>query len=198
MAGAEKIKERILEEARRQAQENIEKAEKEAEEIIETAQKEATEKKTEIIEKAKIEAVNREQRLIAVAELEARKEKLKAKQAMIEEAFQKTLEKLNNLETEEYEAVLADMVVGSVTNGNEEIIVSEKDRQRLSAGLIKKSNKALKAKGLDGSVKLSEETRPISGGFILKLGDVEVNNSFETIMRMQREELELEVVKALF
>ena len=37
-------------------------------------------------------------------------------------------------------------------------------------------------------MKISEETRNISGGFILKSGDIEVNNSFESIIRMYRDD----------
>ena len=49
-----------------------------------------------------------------------------------------------------------------------------------------------------GMLTLSEETRPIQGGFILVDGDVEVNCAFETLVRLQREKLEKEVADALF
>ena len=122
MAGAEKIKEKILEEARLQAQKNLEQAEKEAAEIIQSAQKEAEQKKSEIIERAHKEAVDRKKRLIAAAELEARKQKLQAKQEVVEEAFTRVLNKLNSLPADQYQDILVDMVVRSVRKGNEEII----------------------------------------------------------------------------
>ena len=49
-----------------------------------------------------------------------------------------------------------------------------------------------------GMLTLSEETRPMKGGFVLVDGDVEVNCAFETLVRLQREKLEKEVDQVLF
>ena len=49
-----------------------------------------------------------------------------------------------------------------------------------------------------GLLTLSEETRPIKGGFIMVDGDIEVNCAFETLVRLQREKLEKEVAGVLF
>ena len=49
-----------------------------------------------------------------------------------------------------------------------------------------------------GMLTLSEETRPMRGGFIMVDGDVEINCAFETLVRLQREKLELAVAKTLF
>ena len=45
---------------------------------------------------------------------------------------------------------------------------------------------------------LSEQTRPMRGGFVMVDEDVEVNCTFETLVRMQREKLEREVANVLF
>ena len=50
----------------------------------------------------------------------------------------------------------------------------------------------------DGRLTLSEQTRPIKGGLILSDGDVEVNCTFETLVRLQRGEMDREVAKVLF
>ena len=49
-----------------------------------------------------------------------------------------------------------------------------------------------------GLLSLAEETRPIRGGFILVDGPVEVNCSFETLVRLQREKLENQAAELLF
>ena len=49
-----------------------------------------------------------------------------------------------------------------------------------------------------GLLTLSEETRPIRGGFILVDGPVEVNCSFEAMLRLQREKLEKPAAEILF
>lgn len=198
MAGAEKIQQRILEEARQQAQSNTERAQKEAADMISAAREEAKAKKLSIMEKARIEASERQKRLIAVAELDGRKRRLQAKQELIDEVFNRAIDKLNLLPADQYERILVDMVVGSVRSGNEEVIVSARDQKRISPNFIAEINNRLIAKGIHGAVKLSEHTRDIQGGFILKDGNIETNNSFEAIVRMQRDSLEAEVVKILF
>ncbi|HHV29544.1 V-type ATP synthase subunit E [Acetivibrio mesophilus] len=198
MAGVEKLKERILEEARAQAEANIKRAQEEASKIIAAAQNDADAKKAQILEKAKNEAVDVKKRLKAMAELEARKKKLQARQEVVDEAFNKTLEKLNSLPDKEYEEIISRMVVSSIESGSEEIILSPRDKQRISAGFIEGINKKLSQRGIDGKIRLSEETKNISGGFILKSGNIEINNSFEAVIRMKREEVEAEVIKALF
>lgn len=198
MTGVEKIKERILEEARSQAETNIERAKEQADAIIETAQKDADSRKNKILEKARQDAVELKKRLRSVAELEARKKKLQAKQEIIEEAFNAAIEKLSALSDEEYKKIITQMIISSVETGTEEIILSPKDKKKLSPDFIQKINKELASKKIKGNLTLSKETRDIKGGFILKSGDIETNNSFEALIRMKREEIEPDVVKALF
>lgn len=198
MAGVDKIKERILEEARSQAESNIKRAHEEAANIIASAKKEADAKKADILEKAKKEALDVKKRLKSVAELEARKIKLQTKQELVEEAFKKTLEKLNSLPDEEYEKIISQMLLNSVESGSEEIILSPRDKKRLSPNFVEEINKKLAAKGIKGNLSLSEESRDIFGGFVLKSGDIETNSSFEALIRAKREEIEPEVIKALF
>jgi len=71
-------------------------------------------------------------------------------------------------------------------------------KSKLSADFISKLNKALAAAGKKGNVKLSDETRDISGGFILKSQGVEINNSFEAIIRLFRDEIEPKVAEIFF
>ena len=48
------------------------------------------------------------------------------------------------------------------------------------------------------SLILSEETRPIPGGFILKDGNIEVNCAFDTLVRLEKAETAGMVAKKLF
>ena len=49
-----------------------------------------------------------------------------------------------------------------------------------------------------GGLTLSQETRPIKGGFILKDENVEVNCTFDTLVRLQKAETAGTVAKKLF
>ena len=197
MAGAEKLIEKILDEARQQAQANIEKARKEADAILQAAKAEAEKKERLTLEKARINADEKKRRMIASAELDAKKEKLKAKQDIIEEAFKKALEKLNSLPEQQYFGILEDMLI-NIGRENCELILSDRDKKRLNSAFLDNIKSRLKEKGYTGNINISDETRDIKGGFILKMGDIEINNSFDAILRMKRDELEPEVVKILF
>lgn len=198
MQGTEKIEAKILEDSQKLIKTNIDDANREAADIIKAAQEQAKQKSLELNNKAKQDAVVKKQRMISVAKLEGRKLRLQAKQEVIEEVFNKAIEQLNNLPTDKYQSILSDMIVNSITDGNEEIILSANDKENLDASFVETINNKLKTKDITGNVKISDITRATNGGFILKLGDIEVNNSFYAIMRMQREELESAVIKVLF
>ena len=77
-------------------------------------------------------------------------------------------------------------------------ILSVRDADRLGEEIVKAANAALQRAGRRGELTLSQETRPIPGGFILAEGDVELNCAFDTLVRLQREKLEKEVAAILF
>ena len=198
MAGAEKIQQKILKEARQQAQKDIEQAEKEAAAIIKSAEQEALEKKETFFKKGLEDAAEHKKRLVAVAQLDARKQRLQAKQDVLQAAFDGALNQLISLPKEKYQSVLIDMVVAAIKTGQEEVIVCERDKKGLTPDFIKAINTQLLNKGMNSAVKLSDETREIKGGFILRQDNIEVNHSFEMITRMQRDVLETQVIKVLF
>lgn len=193
-----KIKEKIFEDAKSEADTNLKQAKKEAEEIIESAEKDAEEKKQEILRKAKKDAELRRIRLIKANKLQSKKRKLEIKQNMINEAFSAAVDKLNELPVEDYENMLIDMIVKRVSTGKEEIILSEKDRERLGTKFTDKVNSILKSKGIDADLKLSGQNGNFNGGFILRSGNIDLNNTFEALIRMNREEIEKDVVSVLF
>lgn len=198
MPGVEKLKSKILEEARLTAGIQIERAEKEADAVRESARCEAARKSEEILSRSSCEAEERKRRILAYAGLEARKRRLQTKQELVDEVFKKAIFSLNSIPESEYVNILAGMIASLVKSGNEEIILSEKDRKAIGVKLEKTVNEHLKAAGRPAFVKLSRETRNQNGGFILRTGDTEVNHSFDTVLRVQREQLEGEVVKTLF
>jgi V/A-type H+-transporting ATPase subunit E len=120
------------------------------------------------------------------------------KQQSIDEVFDKVLEKMNNFDDAKYEQIMYDMLMASVESGEEEIAMPENRKKKLSADFISKVNKALEAVGKKGKLKISDETRNISGGFILMGQGVEMNNSFEAVIRLYRDEIEPKVAEIFF
>ena len=197
MAGADKLTNRILSDARLVADTNTAQARRDAESIVLKAREEAQALHASLLAKAEREAGERERRLISVAELEGRKEKLTVKQRLIDSLFEQAIDLLCKKPNQEYEALLIEMISNTAA-GNEEVVISDRDRTRLSNGFINSANQALSKKGKQGGLRLSKNTRPIKGGFILRSGLVEINNSFEAIVKMQKDNLESLAVKMLF
>ena len=134
--------------------------------------------------------------------MEAKKLMLATKQEMLDKAFALALEQLASLPEDEYIALLAALAARAAATGREQLIFSPKDRERVGEQVVAAANEKLSQDGAAearvGQLALSEEARPMRGGFILSDGEVEVNCAFETLVRLQRGEVSGEVAKALF
>jgi V/A-type H+-transporting ATPase subunit E len=198
MTGTERIKEKIIEDAKARAAAIQEQAEEEARIIMDQARQEARLKKAELLEMAEADGEQAYKRMLAVAGLEGRKELLRAKRDMIDLAFDRAMGKICGLPDHEYQKLLEKMIVDAAGNEGGEILLSEKDAMRMDKQFEKNINQRLAAAGKRGSLALSKQSIPTVGGFILRSGNTEVNSTFEILFGMLRTELESEVVSLLF
>lgn len=194
MNGIEKITGRIASDAAQEIESIQAEARRQAEEITARYAEQAKRESQELLERGRRSAEERVERLASVAQLEARKLELAAKQEMLSKAYDKALEQLLNLPDQEYTALLAGLAVKASSTGQEAVILSQKDRTRFGKQVVTLANEKRK----DGRLTLSGETRSIQGGLVLSDGDVEVNCTFETLVRLQRGELDREISKLLF
>lgn len=195
MDGIEKIIDRISGDAQREVDDVLAQARAEAEKITAQYQAQAKAEADDILARGQKAAVERGERLASVAQLECRKDVLRAKQEVIEEAFQLAMDKLTQLPQEAYVSLLADLAVEASSKGNEKLIFSVADRARVGKAVVVAANEKL---GDKGQLTLAQETRPMQGGFILSDGAVEVNCTFETLVRLQRGTLSTQVAGVLF
>lgn len=198
MNGAEKIKERILTDARSVHDKILEEANAQAKSIIAEAEKEAFQKTTLITEKAKEEAALIKQRYQAAESMEDRKNILKVRQECINEAFDLALKNLSDMPEDKYKLFIEGIILNTVKNEDGIIVFNERDKKRLGEGFISEINRKLKSKGLSAALSLAKDSLNTSGGFILRYGDLEINCTLEIILNMQRPNLESEVAKILF
>ena len=194
MDGIEKITGRIASDAQREIGEIEAEARRQADEIAARYDAQAKRESEDILARGRRSADEREERLASVAQLECRKLELAAKQEMLAKAYDKALESLLNLPEKEYIDLLVRLTVQASSTGREAVIFSQKDRARYGKQVVTQANEKLG----DGKLTLSEQTRSIQGGVLLSDGDVEVNCTFETLVRLQRGELDREVSKLLF
>ena len=227
MNGIEKITQMIQSEAQTEIDGVLEAARRDAAETAARYEAQARAESAELAAKQEKAAAEREERLVSVAPLEARKTALAAKQEMVERAYALALEKLCTLPEEKYITVLAELMAEAAATGREEVLFSDRDGEGVGKAAVAKANELLARKTapelpreltetrvgaiLDKAVAsvsaiaqgtamltLSPETRPMSGGFILQDQRVEVNCTFDTLVRLQRAETAGAVAKKLF
>lgn len=227
MNGIEKITARIEEDGRAENETLLAEARAQAADIAAKYRAEAQAAADEALEQGRRDAGERQRRMESAAQMECRKAVLCAKQDVIEEAFQLAHKKLLELPREQYVALLAELAAQASVTGREKLIFSAPDRAQVGKAVVMAANEKLaravspklpdevadsKAGAIldkvvtgasailsgTGMLTLAEETRPMDGGFILSDGAVEVNCTFDTLIRLQRGALAGEVAKVLF
>ena len=193
MNGIEKITQRIASDAQAEVDRILGDAREEAARITANYRAQADAEARDLDAKNEKAAAEQEKRLISAAQMKASRLQLAAKQEMVEKAYIQALDKLCAMPKEQYVDVLAKLLVEASSNGKEEAVFSKEDREQVGKAAVEKANQ-LSGKQL----RLSEETQPIRGGFILKDKNVEVNCTFETLVRLQKAETAGAVVKTLF
>ena len=195
MNGIEKITARIQQDSQKEIDAILAEARAKAGEITAKAKSEAQAVGEEVLAQGRRAAAEREDRLASTAQMECRKAVLAAKQDVIEEAFEQAHKQLLALPQEKYIALLADLAAQASVTGREKLIFSAPDRARVGKAVAAAANEKI---GSGAALTLAEETRPMDGGFILSDGAVEVNCTFDTLIRLQRGALSGEVAKVLF
>jgi len=122
-----------------------------------------------------------------------RQQVLAAKQAIIDEAFALAADKLARLPADAYVPLLAALAADN-GKGDEEIILSAADRQAVGQAVVDAAN----ARKAGAAFRLSEETRELGGGLVLRRGRVELNCGFSEKLRRLRQEESSAVAKLLF
>lgn len=227
MEGIEKITAKIVQDTKSEIERLDQEAAEKIENISAQAQAQAEKETADTLERGRRAAQERLERLKSAAQMEKRKLELAARQEVLGEAFDLALEKLCSMPEQEYVQLLTCLVLEASTTGKEQLVFSPKDRARIGKQVVVAANEAM-VKNVapelpdsitetkvgaflgkvvnstaaivtgTGMLTLSEETRPMKGGFVLVDGDVEVNCAFETLVRLQREKLEKEVDQILF
>ncbi len=196
--GAEKIIRRILDDATARAEAIKEEAREQAQLTDAEGKDRAARKCRQLRDQASREAEEQKKRIIGVAQLEARKDVLAAKQELIAKAFQETLDQLLALDERKYFQIIGSLLVSQAETGAENVVFSAVDHSRIPDGFLGDINRALVDLGKKGELTLDSDPGAMKGGFVLKSGGIEINCSFESLIELQRDQLEPAVAAMLF
>lgn len=198
MNGIEKITARINADACAEADQIKQQASDEAGKIKAEYDKTAQDEYWKLIKDGVKSCEQRVERLGSTASMEAKKNILALKQEMVSRAFDRAEDMLSDLPAQEYIDLFARLAQEASRTGMEELIFSRRDSGETGKKIVKAANERLKAAGRPGKLTVSEDIRPIKGGFILKDGNIEVNCCAETLTGMYRNELAAQVAGVMF
>lgn len=193
MTGLEKILEEIKVESKATTDEILAQANAEAQQIISASEQEAKVLSEDILKKANAKAEDIILRGDSSANLEMQKAMLAAKQQVINEMLQNTLDYIKNLSEEKYFALILKLIEKNSQETPGEIAFSQADMQRLPENFIDKINTCSKAE-----LTLCQNPANIKSGFVLIYGGIEENCSFEAMFRSKHEDLTDKISAMLF
>lgn len=219
MHNLDKILDKILSDAREEAEKILDAAQRECEAI----EKESCARAQSVIEAAHARAKREEtaavQRANSTADMKKREILLAAKVGMMSKAFTEAEKYLYELSQEDYCVFLAHLLADAAVEqiqtaqrmqelyGEEDasceefiLVLSEKDRE-LGPLVIKAAKtfmKRISAAYDKTNFTLAEESAPIRGGLILRYGDISSNCSVEAVINGLREQMEAKVAGILF
>lgn len=189
---------KIIKDAEVKSNEILSIAAEEKRKIISQKEALAESERESIIRKANSEAAARKDRIISSASLKIRNMKLEAKQKVISRVLTEAAKQLKELPKEKYLIFVKDSIMALQLNGDETIIVSQKDSDIINIDFISELNNLLISQGKVGKLKVNSSLKSLSGGFIVERHGIEINYTFEALLEYFRDELEQEIASILF
>ncbi len=188
----EKITNKIIDDAASERDIVVNEAKKQAEEILAEAKVKAEEIEARAENRGRQEHEKQLASKQAVAVIDGRNLTLEKKQEVINECFERAVSELQGMPEDEYLAYLQGCgKTAGVSEG--EIVLNKRDRDAYGEKLIE----ALNQNG-DNKLVLSEETKDIAGGLMVKVGKTYVNVSVDAVLEELHDELVVECAKVLF
>ena len=179
---AQDLRDKTLSEAAAQSDAVLAEARKKAEEMVEDSRKRGAEEKEKIISRRK-----------SVADIDCRKVFLAKKQELIGQCFDRAVDDIIAMDKDRYTELLTALGTNSGMTGGQ-LIFNENERSAIGQKVVDALNSRIEG----GSFSLSEETRPLRGGYMLMCGQTFINNTIEALVEEARPELTAEVAKMMF
>ncbi len=191
------ITDKILTDAKLKSEEIAKEAEVEVKKTLEDALSESTKIKENILKKAEQESAKKLKSAEISFKLKIKNTLLTEKQDILDEVFKTSKKILLGLDRGEYKNLIKSMLLVAVKTGSEEVIISEKDKDRLDEDFFNIVNSELVQSGKKGNLKPIFD-KNLEGGLILRSKNIQTNCSIDTILKLIRPEIESEIVGILF
>jgi len=187
MAGLDKIKSRILDEASQSAQQTTADAKNEAEKILNAAKEEAAKVSAAAAEKSKTELAACKDQIVSSIDLQKRTRVLAAKQELIGSFLEKAYSSLDSMGSAAYFDMLLKLLDKYAQPKEGAICFGTRDLGRLPQGYEAKIKEIAGKKG--GSLSIRQQSIAIENGFVLDYNGIEENCTFSALFEEKRDEL---------
>ena len=194
MNGLDKIKDKILDEAKIKADSIISKATDETKKMIQQAETQGKLDAQKIIEEGKKKADAAIHFAESSAHLEGRKKILETKGQIIDSVLKEAYRRMVSLDDNDYFIIITRLVMQYAHNDDGEMYFSSKDLKRMPKDFETKLNEHLK----QGTLKISSKPCEIDAGFILVYGGIEENCSFNALFKAQNDILRDKISAIIF
>lgn len=197
MADAQKLIDKIIGDARLDAEKHWQEAEQNKRDMR-TDLNRAIEKRTSEIAQMADEAIREnKKRIAAVYDLEYRKQLLAAKQEVMALAKARAMEKLCALDKAACLSMLKKHLIACAQDGQGGIIVSENEKY-IDGAFLSDVNAMLMQSTGKGELSLLSEKRTMSGGFVYVNGGLEIDVSLEALLESVWQQSETDIAAVLF
>lgn len=183
MANVENLTNKILEDARQEADQMIADAERRASEIVDQKRRETEQECSRILRSAENEADRASERVFSNVRLQTRNEELMIRQEKMDEAFTKAKEMLQDMDDTAYKNYVTKVLEKLGTGQNEVVHVPQKRKAALGDQILGRK------------VEVSSDS---TDGFSVQQDQVFLNFRFDALVESMREEMETEIRDILF
>ena len=183
MSNLENITNKILAEARQQAEEIEAEAREFSDQYLAKHLAQAQAEADHLIEKAKEDANHKKSMMLSNARLQSRDQLLKAKQTVLSRTFDLAKEILDGIDDDQFEDFIRRTIASLKLKGTERVIVA--------------ADKLDVAKNWNLPLEVSGEAA-LGSGFQIVDGQTTLNFAFEDLIKQARESMEGDIISQLF
>ena len=195
MAGIENLTEKILNDAEERKQKIIKDAEKDAEIYIKQQQLAADTKYQKNITQYENELRNKLQNQVSKQHIITRNSLLKTKQELIEKVYDVALKQLQEITKEQFLQFMEQIITNSGFVGDVTLQLGENSKNILTTTELETITKKYVPEKI---ITISSAFASNQSGIILSQDGVEINYTFEAILRTLKDEIGAQLVEILF
>jgi V/A-type H+-transporting ATPase subunit E len=193
---AEPVLEKIISDARAEAEKIKKSAEEKerAEQVkLEKQLAEFRKETNALVQKA---ARDKKFHILAQARMNNAKQFLAEKRKLLDKLFEQARRQLQSLSDEQYNKLMTRLMLAAVETGDEEVVVGINEK-RVDHNFVKQINREL-GPGYKGNLRLCGDKDDFESGFVLRRGKIKTNVSIDVLLSQARKDLEIEMAKELF